>query len=87
MISTLNTMINETFTTYKGCLITRISSIQYRVFDNFFSSIEDAKTFIDKPKSLNIINPHCNCKNYTLEEIFYLQMNVNKCPRCKNNLL
>ena len=25
----------------------------------------------------------CKCKYYTLEEIFYLNMNVRKCPRCK----
>lgn len=24
----------------------------------------------------------CKCKNYTLREIFYLKMNVDKCPRC-----
>lgn len=24
----------------------------------------------------------CKCMNYTLEEIFYLRMNVHKCPRC-----
>ncbi len=25
----------------------------------------------------------CECKNYTLEEIFALKMNTSKCPRCK----
>ena len=24
----------------------------------------------------------CNCQLYTLEEIFYLKMNPNVCPRC-----
>ena len=28
----------------------------------------------------------CTCKNYTLEEIFYLKMNPNKCPRCKKDI-
>lgn len=28
----------------------------------------------------------CKCKNYTLEEIFHLRMNLKKCPRCKKEL-
>ena len=35
-----------------------------------------------------VLQSVCKCVNYTLEEIFYLKMNVHKCPRCglKNDL-
>lgn len=56
MISALKEVMKGTFINYKGCLITRISSIQFRVFDEFFSTIEEAQAFIDKPKNLNIIS-------------------------------
>lgn len=39
-----------------------------------FKSGNDAKPIV--------IRSVCTCRNFTLEEIFYLSMNVDKCPRC-----